>query len=829
MSDQPKNSFLFDAYTLSVTMVGVVVCAYAVLSFPFQRAGSESLVLALLSILVGSTVSIGIKRARLSVSVSDVFTILVFLLYGIAPAVLLSAVEAFISSSRHTKDVRLRLFNSAVMPISFFLAFLASRTLVGTSDVLTGSGLGKEALLTTFVVALSHYLVNTVLIAASSAIRSERPVHEVWKEQYRWMIVPFLATGSIALVGASLISAAGFVAFLLVLPIVGVVYFTYLSHHEKLEAVTVQAEQAETHLREMTESEERFRSAFSNAPIGIGLVSQDGNWLQVNEALCGIFGFSEEEFRHRSLADLVHPEDLIQFLNEIGKVVQRKKRMFQAELRYFNRNNIEIWTQTSISWLNASENARLICQIQDISARRKAEEKLRHDAFFDSLTDLSNYNYFMLSLSQSLTRMRETNDGFSVVFVDLDRFKLVNDSLGHRVGDRLLAAVGQRLKKCVPEEAVVARFGSDEFYLLIEGRFEGDDLVSLLDEIQKQINLVYNVSGQEISISSSFGVVNVTPEHKAVDDIMRDADTALHIAKKQGRGRYVIFDDEMRDRALHEVRLEKELGGAIERNEMHLAYQPIMDLETGEISGFEALARWNHPSLGNIPPSDFIPIAEETGQIVKLGAFVLNEACRQLAAWRDRFGRDLNLTMSVNVSPRQLLQPRLMSEVLETIERNRIPANLLKLEITESVIVDNSDVVISILKQLRAMGTTLSLDDFGTGYSSLSYLHRLPIDTLKIDRSFVSQMTTKAESEEIVKTIIVLAKNLELDTVAEGIETAEQLAALSVFGCSLGQGYYFSRPMDVASATDFIETRNTNFIAGIADNTACDLAVAFEH
>ena len=644
------------------------------------------------------------------------------------------------------------------------------------------------------------------------------------------MFAPFTASGSLALVSASMIQQLGFPSFLLVLPIVGILYFTYQSHQEKLEAVTSQAEQTEKHLVEMKESEERFRSAFSNAPIGIGLISTDGNWLQANESLCKIFGFSEEEILSKSLHEVVHPKDILQFLTNIGLVVQGVKKLFQAELRYYNHKGEEIWTQTSISRLNDAENSRLICQIQDITAKHQAEEKLRYDASYDSLTELSNRTVFMKQLNKSVVRATDENDyEFAVIFVDLDKFKLVNDSIGHTVGDKLLVAVAKRLKKCLPADCTLARFGSDEFLILLDEDIEEEKLILLVEEIQKQVNLVYGISGQEISITSSIGVVYYDDIHNTAEDVLRDADTALHIAKTQGRSRYVFFDEQMRKKAISQMRLEKDLHRAVERNELYLVYQPIIALADKKIVGFEALIRWNHPQIGFVSPLDFISIAEENGTIVKIGNFVLDEACRQLRIWQNAFVDDLPLTVSVNVSAKQLLKKQLLTEVLEIFEKYQIAPNQIKLEITESVVVENSEAVISILKQFRAMGIKLSMDDFGTGYSSLSYLHKLPINTLKIDRSFVSQMTDETESAEIVKTIVLLAKNLQLDIVAEGIETAEQHEILRDLGCEFGQGYHFSKPLNVEDATDFINDSFTSFHKPFTDTIQEQPSLYLEH
>lgn len=796
---------------LLIAFIGLAIIVFSFVKLPFNQFNWEFLIIAGITLGFGSRISVQIKYTKTCISVADVFTFIIFLLYGPAPAVILSAVDAYISSKPFTMNKTIRYFNAGVLAVSFFISFRVSEFFFGSVTDLSKETINTEILMLLAASVICHYIINTVLIALGLSLRLKKPFSDIWKENYFWMFIPFTASGSLALISTVMIRNVGFPSFLLVLPIVGIIYYTYRSHLEKLEAVTAQSEQTEKHLIEMRSSEERFRSAFSNAPIGIGLMSTEGNWLQANESLCKIFGFTEKEILSQSLNEVVHPEDFVRFVTNVGFVIQGKKKTFQSELRYYNFKGEEIWTQTSISRLNDSEDSRLICQIQDISARRQAEEKLRYDACYDSLTGLFNRTVFMERLNESIVRAKnEKNYNFAAIFVDLDKFKFINDSIGHTFGDKLLVSVAKRLKKCLPNDCILARFGSDEFLILLDNNIEEEKLTSLVEEIQQQVNLVYGISGQEVSITSSIGVVYSDETHNTTEDVLRDADTALHIAKKQGRSRYVFFDETMRIKALSQMRLEKDLHRAIERNELYLVYQPIIALSDKTIVGFEALVRWNHPQLGFVSPLDFISIAEENGTIVNIGKFVLDEACRQLREWQNLFDEELPLTVSVNVSAKQLLKTQLVTEVLEIFEKHKIAPRQIKLEITESVIVENSENVITILKQFRAMGIKLSMDDFGTGYSSLSYLHKLPINTLKIDRSFVSQMNEEAESAEIVKTITLLAKNLKLDIVAEGIETAEQHQSLRELGCEFGQGYHFSKPLQIEDATEYI---NKSFLS----------------
>jgi diguanylate cyclase (GGDEF)-like protein/PAS domain S-box-containing protein len=802
-----RNNFSTKAFHWTVAFLGVCTFLYSISNLPFSQLGLNFAFIFTLTIALGSRVAINFNVFKSSISVTDVFIYLVVILFGGEAACTLAAIEGYVTSSRFAKSNEYRTFNGGTACFSIFLSSKISIFAFGDLAELIKGGIDPKLAGAILVLIIGHYVVNTLFVSISISLRTEKSVFTTWREYYVWMIIPFLASGSIALIAANTIQNSGFYAFLIVLPIVGIIYFGYHSQQGKLEATTAQADQAKRHLIEMTESEARFRSAFSNAPIGIALMSNDGKWLQANESICKIFGCSEEEFLAKTMQDVVHAEDLVRVLKQIGFLIQGKQQSFQTEIRFHNADNQEIWTQTSISLLKDSENAKLICQIQDISARKIAEDKLRHDAFYDSLTDLANRTKLVNELNIAIAKSNiSPNSHFVSIFVDLDRFKLINDSIGHGVGDKLLIAVSKRVKRCLPSGAIFARLGSDEFFILCE--FNSDEITKteeLVKEIQSQIALEFSISGHQINITASLGIVFHDEIHHSPEDILRDTGTALHLAKVRGRSTYVFFDKQMREKANNQMQLEKDLQKAVERKELFLVYQPILELEDKKLVGFEALIRWQHPKLGLVPPFDFIQLAEENGTIIDIGNFVLEESCRQLKEWQWEFSQELPISISVNVSTKQLLHKKLFSNVVNALEKYKIKPYQLKLEITESVVVENSELVTSILRQFRSLGVKLSMDDFGTGYSSLSYLHQLPIDTLKIDRSFVSQMTDEVESAEIVRTILLLAKNLKLDVVAEGIETELQHEILKDLKCEYGQGYYFSRPLVVSDAKEFIE------------------------
>ena len=431
----------------------------------------------------------------------------------------------------------------------------------------------------------------------------------------------------------------------------------------------------------------------------------------------------------------------------------------------------------------------------------RANEKLLHDAFHDELTGLANRALFMDRLGVAIERnKRGGKGGFAVLFLDFDRFKLVNDSLGHTVGDALLVELSKRLRGCVRPSDTVARLGGDEFTILLEvDGLEG--AVRTADRVQKALSAPFILAGHTLHSSASIGIVSCEIGHSRPEDVLRDADIAMYRAKALGRAGYQIFTREMRARAASLLTLENDLRVALREGELEVHYQPIVSVETGLPVGFEALTRWTHPTHGFVSPAEFIPIAEEAGLIVELDRWVLREACGQVKGWQDAFPALPPLSLSVNVSGQGFARADLAERVSDILQDTGFDPRSLKLELTESVLMGSTN---ANFEKLKALGIALHIDDFGTGYSSLSYLQRFPVDMLKIDRSFVQAMAERPESAELVRTITVMAKNLNLKVTAEGIETAEQLAHLKALGCEYGQGYLFAKPLSAVAATTFI-------------------------
>jgi diguanylate cyclase (GGDEF)-like protein len=456
----------------------------------------------------------------------------------------------------------------------------------------------------------------------------------------------------------------------------------------------------------------------------------------------------------------------------------------------------------------------------------ESREHFRHAAFHDALTGLPNRSLFTDHLRVALRRAHQNEKYlFAVVFLDLDRFKNINDSLGHPCGDELLKLVARRLEMCIRQTDMVARFGGDEFAILLDAIQDASDVVRVAEKVQHVISAPFKLASHETITTASIGVALSASGYIEAEDIIRDADTAMYRAKDRGKARCEIFDTAMHTRAVTLLRLESDLRRALEKDELCVYYQPIVSLTSGELHGFEALVRWRHPERGIVSPSDFIPLAEETGLILPIGLRVLRDACLQLRKWQQSSLSNRDLIMSVNLSGKQLEQPDLIQRIEEVLDESQINPWHLKLEITETVVMENPELAAVTLAKLRSLGVRLSIDDFGTGYSSLSYLNRFPVDTLKIDRSFVTTMNAADENLQIVKTIVTLAGNLGMQVVAEGVETEEQLQQLRSLKCQYGQGYLFSTPLDVVDADLFILNSTRAGSLALTDLAAVDFAM----
>jgi diguanylate cyclase (GGDEF)-like protein len=436
-----------------------------------------------------------------------------------------------------------------------------------------------------------------------------------------------------------------------------------------------------------------------------------------------------------------------------------------------------------------AEQERIGQQLQE------SKDHFRHAAFHDALTNLPNRTLLTENLKFVIERAKNQEDyQFAVLFLDLDRFKNVNDSLGHSIGDQLLIAMARRLESCIREADIVARLGGDEFAVLLDGIPNGTEATNMAQRIQQKLSSSFNLSGHEVFTSTSIGIALSSTGYDHPENMLRDADTAMYRAKAQGKACYEVFDKGMHTHAVYLLQMENDLRRALDREEFRVFYQPIVSLENGNLAGFEALIRWQHPERGFVNPSDFIPLAEDTGLIVPIGKWILRKACQQLCQWQWQSPNNRNLFMSVNLSSKQVSQPDLVAQISSVLEETSVDPKHLKLELTESAVMHNADMAARLLKRLKALGVQLSIDDFGTGYSSLGYLHRFPVNTLKIDRSFIGRIGEAAE-------------NMGMDVVAEGVETLSQLTQLRKLNCQYGQGYLFSRPVDAESVAAWISRK----------------------
>jgi diguanylate cyclase (GGDEF)-like protein len=439
---------------------------------------------------------------------------------------------------------------------------------------------------------------------------------------------------------------------------------------------------------------------------------------------------------------------------------------------------------------------------------RQSKEKFHHAAFHDSLTNLPNRNLFIETLKFLLEKSKQLDGyNFAVLYLDLDRFKTINESLGHSTGDKLILHVAKRLSNFIRHGDLVARFGGDEFAVILSNVTDVQAAVAFAERIQESLSEPFVVSGRKVFTAVSIGIAFGKPEYTEAEEILRDADMAMYYAKDHDKG-YEIFNPQMHARAVSLLQIEMDLRHAVERNELRSYYQPIIDLNSMTLYGFEALIRWQHPTRGLVSPAEFIPVSETTGSIVPITLWMLRDCCENLVKWQRQSQLNKSLVMSINLSSKHFAEENLVQQIGQILFDTSLDPGCLKLEITESAMMDNPENVISMLIQLKSLGIQLSIDDFGTGYSSLSYLHRFPIDTLKIDRSFVSTMDEGSENGEIVRTIVSLAKTLGMNIVAEGVETIHQLHQLRILGCEYGQGYLFSRPVPFDEASKLLENRD---------------------
>jgi diguanylate cyclase (GGDEF)-like protein/PAS domain S-box-containing protein len=566
----------------------------------------------------------------------------------------------------------------------------------------------------------------------------------------------------------------------------------------------------------LRDSEERYALAVQGANDGLFDWDFRSDSVYFSPRWKKMLGLSENEIGSspKEWFDRIHPDEHAGFHRKLMTHLAGDSEHFRIEHRMRAADDQWLWVLTRGFAIRSADGKpyRMAGSQSDITARKVAEQKLQHDALHDDLTGLANRVLFMDRLSYALAELeRGSDNNFAVLFFDLDRFKNVNDSLGHPLGDKLLMGIARRLEHYLRPGDTVARIGGDEFAILLNRVNDAPGAIHVAERIQELLGMTFSIEGHEVFVTASIGIAHSSTGYKRPDEIMRDADIAMYRAKAAGKARYEIFDRDMHQSAVALLKLETELRLGVQNEDFVMHYQPIVDLESGHIVGFEGLVRWVHPERGLVSPTNFIAIAEETGLVVPIGWWVLEQSCRQTREWQKRFPTDPPLFINVNVSGKLFMKLGIVDRLVEILDSTGLSPDSLRLEVTENVVLEHVDTALDNLQKLRSLGIQLSIDDFGTGYSSLSYLQRFHYDQLKIDRSFVSRLGQAQDSRAIVETILGLAHNLGIGVVAEGVETADQVERLRQMACPHGQGYWFSRPVIAEEAGNLLAAGPTWF------------------
>ncbi|MBW3657392.1 MAG: EAL domain-containing protein [Actinobacteria bacterium] len=559
----------------------------------------------------------------------------------------------------------------------------------------------------------------------------------------------------------------------------------------RIGRMTVAKEEVEA---ELSGSETRFRSLVQQSSDVI-MVIGGAQVTYVSPSVSRVMGYGEDEVLGNQYLDLVHPDDRQSVVDFVVSLMDTPGATGLIECRLLHADGRWITFESNChNLLHDPQIAGFVTTGRDISDRKALESELEHRAFHDALTGLANRALFRDRVEHTLARSgRETDLSYGVLYVDLDSFKAINDTLGHAVGDGVLNHVADLLRECIRDVDTAARLGGDEFAILLDGMKDQSGAARVASRILEGLKRPVTIRGHEVQVDASIGIAIAEPGQDA-ETFLRNADIAMYMAKSAGKGTYEIFEPSMHLQVVERLTMEADLQHAVDRGEFVLHYQPIVELTDGTIRGVEALVRWNHPERGMVSPAEFIPLAEETGLIIPMGRWILREACRQVTDWQTRFDTEPPLSVSVNVSMRQFSHGDIVRDVREALEESGLAPGSLTLELTESALVQDTDATIRLLRQLKALGVRLAVDDFGTGYSSLAYLQRFPLDVLKIDRSFVEGMVNGSQSPALVRAIVEIGHSLQLETVAEGIEHDEELTQFRALHCSLGQGYLFARP-----------------------------------
>jgi diguanylate cyclase (GGDEF)-like protein/PAS domain S-box-containing protein len=546
----------------------------------------------------------------------------------------------------------------------------------------------------------------------------------------------------------------------------------------------------------LKESEARFRTAFEDAPIGVALIGLNGRYLRVNRALCEMVGYSEEELLEKTALDLTHPDDLRATAERMRQVLEEGPGSYTIEKRYVCADGQVVWILSSVSLIQDPQGkpSHFISLAQDISDRKALEEQLKHRAFHDSLTELPNHALFLDRLEHVLARIHQTGGPVAVLLVDLDDFKVINDSFGHDAGNTVLVEVAERLKGAVRPGDTVARLFGDEFAVLLEAPAGQEEVLWITEKIMRHLREPFDLNEQEAFVTPSIGIALSESTKDEPVEVLRHVDWAMYTAKEGGKARYAVYNPRMNIDVGERMRLRRDLYQAVERKEFEVYYQPQVELRTNQIVDVEALVRWKHPDKGLLPATQFITLAEQTGLIDHIGRWVLQESCRQLMEWQEWYSSKLGL--SVNLSAREIQQPDVAQTVANILRQTGLDPSCITLEVSERIAMKDAEYTIGKLCELKDLGVKLALDDFGAGYCSLVYLEHSLFDALKIDRVFIHRERKNPEEWiTIISAMLSMARSLGLQAVVEGVETEEQLAKLREMRCEMAQGYYFADPL----------------------------------
>jgi diguanylate cyclase (GGDEF)-like protein/PAS domain S-box-containing protein len=807
-------------YWYTVVALGSATLAYCGLSVAAEaRSAWLGTALGVAVAMLAAVFPVRIPSSKNSLAAGEIFVFLLLLLQGPASATLATAAEAAVGSHRTSKRWTSRIASPAMAALAMFASGSVLQALRGALTALELNN-GGLLVVVSMVFALAYFTCNTLLVTAVPRLkRNEALQLRDLVGVFGWLGIVYAGSAAVAALLYLAFRQSGVGVLLAVVPIIGLLLMTlhYFFRHQEAneavrrtasDAVMREAEAAERHLQALRASERRFHSAFTHASIGMALLSLEGKVLQGNAALHAFLGEQEASLVERGIEGFVCEEDVGPLRQKLKLLNAHELEAFEIELRFRRGDGTQLWAATHGSYFSdpGSGAPCLILQVQDITARRDAEAGLHHIAFHDALTGLPNRRKFNQCLETAIERVKADPDRrFALMFLDFDRFKLINDSLGHSAGDEFLVQVARRIQENVRSTDIVARLGGDEFAILAEDHEDEQQAVDLAERLMRTLQDPFLVGGADVTVSASIGITFSSSGYNSPDEALRDADIAMYKAKEGGKARYALFDASLHAEISQRLRIERDLRNAIANGELSLVYQPIFDLRSAELIGFEALARWNHPKLGPIWPEVFIPIAEESELIIALTDFVLHQACRQLKSWQLKDEAFADLRVHVNISGRDIVHDALSPRITQAIFQAQLQPQHLALELTENILMEHIQNSLPTLAKLQQLGIGLSLDDFGTGYSSLAHLSSLPINTLKVDRSFVRDLHSGSNEAKVVRAIVRLGVSLDKSVVAEGIENAGQLAQLRDMGCTRGQGFHLGRPQSAESIDTLLE------------------------